>query len=389
MKKILYRFIIALAVLGTGVLLLASITYVGKETAGPAEDLFSKIANAVATIENKYILKKRKKSRSLALEGFIGYKTDRSTLQNPEILLLGAYDDRANSNFQAIVDLEDSLKTVFPLIQIYAAWGSKRTQRFPATEVNSIAALGSIPVITWEPWLTDFDKESMPGLPDSEVRDLEGLKAISRGVYDVYIDRWAADAKASGHLMFVRYGHEMNDPYRYPWGPQNNDFEDYVAAWRHIVDRFRALRADNVLWVWSPHPAYGQFEEYYPGEEYVDWIGTGTLNYGTVAPWSQWWSFDEIFAKHYELMAEYKKPIMISEFGSLAVGGNRAEWFKDALTDLPARYPAVKALLFFHDSKDATTTYQVLNWHIKEHPQVIDEVVTALTTWPKGYLVKH
>ena len=389
MKKILYRFIIALAVLGTGVLLLASITYVGKETAGPAEDLFSKIGNAVATIENKYILKKRKKSRSLALEGFMGYKTDRSTLQNPEILLLGAYDDSANSNFQAIVDLEDSLKTVFPLIQIYAAWGSKRTQRFPATEVNSIAALGSIPVITWEPWLTDFDKESMPGLPDSEVRDLEGLKAISRGVYDVYIDRWAADAKALGHLMFVRYGHEMNDPYRYPWGPQNNAFEDYVAAWRHIVDRFRALRADNVLWVWSPHPAYGQFEEYYPGEEYVDWIGTGTLNYGTVAPWSQWWSFDEIFAKHYELMAEYKKPIMISEFGSLAVGGNRAEWFKDALTDLPARYPAVKALLFFHDSKDATTTYQVLNWHIKEHPQVIDEVVTALTTWPKGYLVKH
>lgn len=82
---------------------------------------------------------------------------------------------------------------------------------------------------------------------------------------------------------------------------------------------------------------------------------------------------------------------MIAEFGSLSIGGDKAEWFKDALTDFPAKYPRVKSLVFFHDSHDATTTYQVLNWYIKNDPSVMKELVTAINDWPDQqgtYLVK-
>ncbi|WP_194976728.1 glycoside hydrolase family 26 protein [Aquiflexum lacus] len=381
MKKVLYRLLIVIATIFTGILLVASVTYFGDESTGPVDDFFGKVTTGIRSIENKYILKKREKSRSLALDWFTEYRADKNKLVNTELLLLGAYDNLAVQNFEPIVAIEDSLNTVFPLVKIYTAWGSKREQRFPADEVNAISSLGSVPVITWEPWLNDFDKQALPGIPDSEFRDSDGLLAIARGVYDSYVDRWAQEAKDSGVLMFLRFAHEMNDPYRYPWGPQNNKPEEFIQAWRHVVSRFKDIGADNVIWVWSPHLAYGEFEAYYPGDEFVDWVGTGTLNYGTVAPWSQWWTFDEIFAKSYETFSEYGKPIMISEYGTLAVGGDRAKWYKESLSGFPEKFPLVKGLLFFHNSTDATTTYQVLNWSFKNDPEVSAAIRNVIGTW--------
>jgi len=381
MKIIIKRIAIVTVVLLFGALLVAVLTYMGNQTSGPVEDFFTKVSSGISSIENKFILNKREKTRSKSLQWFNEYRNNKDIMLYPDKVILGAYDDKMAVTFQAIVELEDSLETVFPLVHIYTAWGSNRDQRFPASEVNAIYNIGSMPIITWEPWLTDFDKTSMPGLPDVAVRDKEGLKAIARGVYDSYIDKWAADAKSFNKLIFLRFAHEMNDPYRYPWGPQNNEPDDFIAAWRHVVERFRAIGADNVIWIWSPHPAYGLFDTYYPGDEYIDWIGVGTLNYGTVAPWSQWWTFDEIFAKHYEVLAMYKKPIIISEFGSLAVGGNRAKWFSEALQNFPLKYPAVKALVYFHCASDATTTYQTLNWYFKDDTDVTKAIIKAQTNW--------
>lgn len=162
----------------------------------------------------------------------------------------------------------------------------------------------------------------------------------------------------------------MNDPYRYPWGPQNNAQEDFIAAWKHIRERFNKAGARNVVWIWSPHPAYPS-NEFYPGDAYVDWVGTTTINYGTVAPWSQWWSFDDIFNKFYTEMLPHKKPVILTEFSSLEVGGNRPEWFQRALHSLNSKYPEVKALIFFHVANDNTTTYKTLDWSFKNDRKVI------------------
>src|SRR6185369_3819852 len=49
----------------------------------------------------------------------------------------------------------------------------------------------------------------------------------------------------------LRFAHEMNDPYRYPWGPQNNSKEEYIYAWQHVWQRFQKAGARNVIWTWS------------------------------------------------------------------------------------------------------------------------------------------
>jgi hypothetical protein len=267
-------------------------------------------------------------------------------------------------------------------MHIYTAWGDKVEQQFPSQLVSAIWDMGSVPVVTWEPWLTDFESARHPRLPLRDARDADGMSSVARGDYDFYIDAWAADAVRFGKPLFLRFAHEMNDPYRYPWGPQHNSKEAHIAAWRHVRERFDRAGARNVVWVWSPHVAYMYWETYYPGDQYVDWVATGSLNFGMVGQqWSQWWTFHEIFGSKYPQLASFGKPVMIAEFGSLSVGGDRNGWYREALTGLPAKYPAVKALLFFHAKSDRTVTYQALDWSLLSDKAVTDTIAKAIKPW--------
>jgi hypothetical protein len=176
----------------------------------------------------------------------------------------------------------------------------------------------------------------------------------------------------------------MNDPYRYSWGPQNNTKEEFIGAWRRVVERSRLAGAHNVIWIWSPHVAYEYWTHYYPGDEWVDWVATGVLNYGPIASWSRWWTFDEIFGRSENSLAAFGKPVMIAELGSLAVGGDRTSWFREALTDLPQHHPSVKAILFFHVRGDQTVTYQKLDWSFLDDSSTVTALRDALAPWAPG-----
>lgn len=361
-----------------GALLVFLLLVISNKGKGPLGQMLSRIGEAVRSAEQRSLVDKRSEARRQTLKWLHGGLT---SLRNPEMLLTGAFDNTALNSLKPLFDLEDSLQTTFALIHLYTAWGSKEDQQFPALQVEGILSSGSLPLITWEPWLTDFDAEKITGLRPVETRDKGGLHDIAGGLYDTYLRAWAQAAAKTERPIFLRFGHEMNDPYRYPWGPQNNPANDFIEAWRHVHQLFRAEGAENVLWVWSPHPAYGWFDAYFPGAEYVDWVSVGALNYGTVATWSQWWAFDEIFGKHYETLAAFGKPILISEFGSLAVGGDRAAWYAEALEALPQRYPQLKGLLFFHYNDDRTTTQQALDWSLVHDPECIQAIAKAMAAW--------
>ena len=379
MKKNIFRIgsIVLAIVLGIALILLA--TFAGSASRGPLEDVFVKIGAYITTIDSK--LMKRSKGRAKKLKWFEPIRKNPDSLRNPGQVLLGAYDNNTRETYEPIIELEEAIDTVFPIIHIYTAWGDNPDQRFPLSRVKAIHELGSVPLISWEPWLTDFQADEHPELRPRDIRDKGGLKDIASGVYDFYLEKWVDDYLLFDKPVMLRFGHEMNDPYRYPWGPQNNAPEDFVQAWKYVVDFFREKGADQVIWVWSPHSAYGSFETYYPGDEYVDWVGVGTLNYGTVANWSQWYSFHKIFGNHYDQLTTFNKPIMATEFGSLAVGGNRTIWYQSALCDLPEHYPQLKSVLFFHFNKDNTITYKTLDWSFVRDSAITRTIQRCVKDW--------
>lgn len=380
MKTIFFRFAALAIALTTGTVLFATLLYAGNKSKGPLQDVLTTVDSKVAHSENQLL--DARESRSQAMTWLNQLRNNKAMVNATDTILLGAFDDATQESYENIIALEDSLKTKLPIISIYTAWGSKKDQVFPLLRAQAIYDLGSIPMITWEPWLNDFNDNEYPHNSAAPNKNKGGMKAVAEGKYDAYIDKWAASAKRFGLPFFLRWGHEMNDPYRYPWGQQNNKPEDYIAAWQHIVNRFKAQGATNAIWIWSPHPAYS-FTEFYPGKAYVDWIGLTALNYGTAATWSQWWSFKDIIGKAYGQLEANEKPIMITEFGALAVGGDRPAWYREAIGSLPASFPKVKALVFFHAANDFTITYKALDWSFETDKSVLAGVRQGFGKWQR------
>ncbi|MDO6738374.1 glycoside hydrolase family 26 protein [Wenyingzhuangia sp. 2_MG-2023] len=374
----LFYVIIALVL---GYFVVYGLAAISKRSKGPIGALLENASDLVQSLEHRVILEEREVLREDKLTWFENQRKNKDSLINSKIILFGASDDSQRESYENIFKLEDSLALTFPIIHIYKAWGEKPEHKFPENEIDAIYRIGSIPMITWEPWLNKFTQENFPKIDEVDQRDKHGMTTIANGYYDSFLKEWANDVKKVEHPVYLRLGHEMNDPYRYPWGPQNSDPSEYIDAWKHVHDVFDKEGVKNVIWVWSPHLAYGKFKEYYPGDEYVDVVATGALNYGTSTGWSKWWSFKQIFGNFYKDLAFFNKPIMIAEFGSLKPGGNRAEWFGDAFHDFHEKYPLVNTIVFFHYSNDGTTTYKSVSWYIREDEEVTNEIKKQLKSW--------
>jgi hypothetical protein len=334
------------------------------------DDQLTRIGQYFSNAQGRAVRDARQTSRADYLAPLKPVLGSVTALRNPQTMLFGIYDGGFPNTFAGMEQLENAVNYKFPIISFYSAWGDKPTQQFPVRMVETIHAMGSIPLITWEPWVVDFDERLRTNLPPRAEREYASLNAIARGDYDFFIVPWAKAAATHGKPILIRFAHEMNDPYRYPWGPQNgNRPEDFVAAWKHVHLIFQKMSANNVLWVWSPHVSMPWFEYYYPGPEYVDWIGVGVLNYGNVASWSRWWSFHQILEKAYPTLLRLQKPIMISEFGTLSKGGDMTEWYRQAFYHLNHTYRrGVKAVIFFNQPNDITIAPDFpLNWSLMQN----------------------
>src|SRR6266508_2823726 len=113
--------------------------------------------------------------------------------------------------------------------------------------------------------------------------------SIASGGQDAQIDTTAARVKAYGRKLFMAF-HTEPEPQVGKYGTA----AQFVAAWRHIHDRFAAKGVTNVVWVWQVTGSSNWYSLYkgglYPGDAYVDWIGWDPYNWYTCHN-NDWLSF--------------------------------------------------------------------------------------------------
>ena len=252
-------------------------------------------------------------------------------------------------DMSAVTTFEQDAHKSVSIVMWYQGWGLQDgSQNFETSWMNNVRNHGSIPMVTWEPWLYTKGVN----------QPTYSLQNIVNGKFDAYITKWAQDSKSWGHPYFLRFAHEMNGDW-YPWSEQvnGNKAGQYVKAWRHVHDIFTKLGVKNVTWVWSPNVESAKtipLKNLYPGSAYVDWIGMDGYNWGSVN-FVGWKSFTQIFQQtHKDILSVAKgKPLMVAETGSAEVGGNKSTWIVDAFTtQLTHAFSDVKAVIWFNENKE-------------------------------------
>jgi hypothetical protein len=277
---------------------------------------------------------------------------------------LGVYvshDQSTTANF--VSALRGNSSIVPPaIIQDFFEWGTQSSPiGFPSGFASFVEGEQATPMITWQPSHI---------APDSTT---SVLQVINSGAWDSYITSWAHAARDFGRPMLVRLMHEMNGTW-YPWGYnyQNNPYntpEHYVEAFRHVVDIFKAVKADNVAFVWcahtpvqaDPNPLSAFFPDS-PVPENLKWLALDGYNQSPNNPQS----FTDIFQSSYHQLLDFEggRPVMIAETATVELSSSapetKAQWITSAfLNEIPQRFPKIVAALYFDAPGAGNNSYPI------------------------------
>ena len=259
------------------------------------------------------------------------------------------FDKRLKAYQAAVPDKPLALYSLFAHCMENGHWNTWRwTKPTPdgnwgngvGVNIERVRDRGFVPVVAWT-WMDWHQMKNSPRLQD-----------VPAGKYDWYLDDWIKGLKEYRSPIFIRLSHEMDgDWYPYSEGykldPARNTAAHYVAYWRYIVDRFRKAGVQNVAWVWcvnGDRSGGKDWPDYYPGDEYVDWLAIDL--YSARNP-------KEVVDQFLHLYGKTGKPIMIPEGGTgaeatrwnLKFAGNAA-WTKE-LFDVIDATPQIKAVCWY------------------------------------------
>ncbi|MBA3387977.1 MAG: Ig-like domain-containing protein [Rubrobacter sp.] len=248
------------------------------------------------------------------------------------------------------------------LVSVFSRWKPEGSTTYLHPHLDNLLLFhdtypNSTMIWSWEPW----------GVT---------LQEIIGGAHDAYIDEVARRIRDVGKRVLIRFAHEMNGAWPWPWN--NRPPEEYIAAWRHVVDRFRAQGATNAEWLWSPNIesfTAKPFSPWYPGDEYVDWTGLDAYNWGEIH--NKWSEFNQLFQYSIGVLTTLSpRGIIIAETGCHSRGPNgtedKGQWYTNMATTLKQNYPNLLGLVNTHTVSTIATPDA--EWRV-------DMPITALDDW--------
>lgn len=273
----------------------------------------------------------------------------------PKHTLWGAY---AGGELADIINFQTRINQPMNYLATFVHWGNEN--EFP-TEIASHAAKNkSTLVIFWE--AMDYN-QSAPADPRFS------YDRILAGDWNTYIDSFAQSVKAYGQTVILVPFEEMNSDW-YPWSGNinGNTPAKHIAAYRYLRSRFTGIT--NVRFGWTvnndsvPDTSQNTIANYYPGNDYVDYIGVDGFNFD-----DPWQTYHQIFDTALNQLSAYHKPLIIFSMAS-AQGSQKAAWIKDALTEID-RNRNITGWIWFNENKEK-------DWTVWSDPQSLSTFINNL-----------
>jgi len=237
---------------------------------------------------------------------------------------------------------------------------------YPKAEIHTIHDTGSIPFVRLMP-----RSDEIQGHAEAHF----SLQNIIDGKFDAELRAWARAAKTDNIPLLMDFAVEANGDW-FPWsglfngGAKTDGYGDlnypdgperYRDAYRHIIDLFRDEGVKHITWFFHynyasyPDADWNKPKYYYPGDNYIDWIGFSL--YGA-QELSEEWEGLEFSTQLASYVGDTKaitssKPIALLEFGVTDnhPQGSKSEWLNDAFaTILSNPYIKFDAISPWHEN---------------------------------------
>ena len=270
------------------------------------------------------------------------------------------------SDLDYISGLERDLDVSVEVVGAYIPWSGGSDLDSVEAYLHRIINLGAVPLVTWEPWVSHFPNlDSLEGPAEERL----ALRAIANGHFDAYVLDFAGRVRELEAPVYLRFAHEFDNP-DYPWSAVGgNTPDDFVLAWRHVVRLFQQAGAENVSWVWNPWRPENA-GAFYPGRDWVTYVGLTSLNYGPGADSIPELSFTELYAAFQPLIDSLPTAkVLLAEFGTLGSPAYRQRWHREARQDIVQNHPEIAAVVAFDNAFDRNVPVgrperQYLDWTI-------------------------
>ncbi len=175
---------------------------------------------------------------------------------------------------------------------------------------------------------------SPPDLVNNIVSDLNGDRAWFLGELDKVIDIINHDLKIGNDTIPIvfRPFHEMNGNWFW-WGSAATSATTYRALYALTVNYVRD-RTKSVLFCWSPNIPLDL--NYYPGDEYVDFVGLDYYEVNAATLRTQLGVLVDFAVQH-------NKVAVLSETGNRVIGDNASTYWNDIVLPALLNDPSEKA----------------------------------------------
>jgi hypothetical protein len=250
-----------------------------------------------------------------------------------------------------IAALELACGRTLALSMHYYAWTDSAFAS-PTVFTNGLKddmANNRIPVVSWNSTnLTEIISSNQ----DIAISNAANAMAAFQGPI---LLRWAWEMNLAGHSdkawAYLEYPTNGTDPSPAQVAAAQTNF---VSAWQRIRKIFDANGAANVIWLWNPgagndsapgNPATGYTDGFYPGDNFVDWIGLDAYNRQNDAFVN---TFTTDPAYGYTNMVAHAKPLLIGETGAYFTNeAHQITYFDAGAGALATNLPELLGYMYF------------------------------------------
>ncbi len=281
-------------------------------------------------------------------------------------ILFGAAPDSTDRE-GGIAEIESQLDRQLDLVRVFERWNTG----FPSGFHHDMLEDGRLLVVSVRPKYTNGTIIRWADIASAQP---------GSSTYDG-IAMWADRMKDVGDEVWFTFHHEPEASGSTSYG----NASQFIDAWRKVVDVFRARGATNVKFAWTM--THWSFEaptwdsryaaNWYPGDAYVDLIGSDAYNWDKCRGSSTdtWRSLEDTINPQRLFGQQHPdKGLLLAELASTerpgAWGDGKADWINDAkeLFKKPG-WEQFVAISFFDVSDSG---YPNCHWTIDSSPQALE-----------------